>query len=255
MKFLVYIFYAFLFLPVFLIQTMEKEIEIFQPKSLQELCIKSFYANYPQGKKKNNNNKGADKTFSSENINNLNKKLPLELYPNIAYHVLKTKKIAMHRKYAIICFLRDHPAKLNEQSKKILQFFARFIDGRNYYCSRLLSVALKNTVEPYIFNYLLQSGEKPDNLIVWHLIGDEQHHPNIHNYMIEKLAFLLKENPPLEPKNQNSEIMPLEYAQDMLKRWSDKKGTSSFEEQEIEKYKDFYTQVVALFNTYSQKVE
>jgi hypothetical protein len=241
---------------------MEKEIEIFQPKSLQELCIKPLYADTPQEhkKEKKTNNKRVDKAFSPENINALNKKLPLNLYPSIAYHVLKTKKIAMHSKYAIICFLRDHPDKLDEKSKKILQFFARFIDGRNYYCSQLLPVALKNTVEPYIFNYLLQSGEKPGNLIVWHLIGDEQHHPNIHNYMIEKLTFLLK-NRHLSQNHITNKYKPLsrftppEYANNMLKHWRDKKGTSSFEEEEIKKYKDFYTQVVALFNMYSQKAE
>lgn len=254
MKSLDFTFYTLFFLPIFFLKTMEKEIEIFQPKSLQELCVTPFYSDTLQDKKKTNNNTDAD-LFSTEALNNLNKKLPLRLYPSIAYHVLKAKKITTHNKYAIICFLRDYPDEPDKKSKKIIDFFAHFIDSTNFYCSHLLPVALTNTVKPCVFNYLLQSGEKPDNRTVWHLIGNEKSYPNIHNYMIKKLAFLLKQKPPLEPKNQNSEIMPLEYAQNMLKCLSDKNLISSFKEEEIKTYKNFYTKVVDLLLMHSQRVE
>ncbi len=272
MKFLVFTFYIFSVLPSSIVQGMdekiEKEVTFFQPKSLQKICLKSFYSS----------NNLDQELFSTENINLLNKNFSLALYPIIAYHIIKTHKITnISQKCALITFLRDYPDTHAKKTQKILHFFTQFIDTKNYFSSTLLAVAISHSIKPSIVNFLLQNGEQPNSSLVWFLIGNEKFRPEIHSYAIKKLAYLLTFNTPLDRKPSNnfitpSGLKPLEYAQAMLTCWQDEAWTKGYKEKQfnehfrpklceaqsqetIDNYKKFFSEVIDLLITHESKIQ
>lgn len=276
MKFLAFTFYTFSVLPIIFLEAMEekakKKIQLFQPKSLQVQCIRSFYAPALNDKEDQVN-----EIYSIGNINTLNKRISLTLYPMIAYHILKTEKVCVRDKYALISFLRDYPEQHEKKVEKILNFFTEFIETNNYYYSTLLKAAIHCSVKPWIVNFLLENGEAPNPSHVWQLIGNEKARPEIHRYNTRKLVHILRCDVPLKPRSPipfipSSGLKPFEYAQDMLICWQDTIWTKGYKEKKfnkyfkpklyeaqsqetIEEYKFFFSEVVDLLLPYEQKAQ
>jgi hypothetical protein len=252
----IFTFYGLFFLATFFIKGMEEEKitkrgkNIFPYAPLQALCIKSLFSSQDP----------IALIHSVRKINLLNKKLSLYLYPLIAYEVTRHKTMNLQHKSIIVCFLRDYPKKMNKKAFKVVSFFADFLDKR-YYFSTLLFLASENTIKPCIFRFLLEQGEEPQPIIVWHLLGNAKCRPILHRYMLKKLSSLLAHDPLLahipsqEPKHllpgeTITNITPLEYVEIMIDCWQDDawiKGSS------IKTYENFSAQLNKAADLKTQK--
>lgn len=274
MKWMTFISLCTFFLIKSTINAMEKQSDntiVFQPKKLLELCIKQYYANHNSKKDK----KLYDSPMKVRKINTLHKKIPLSWYPTIGYHVLQCEKIPERDKIAIITFLRDYPEKIPKESKKILNYFVRYLNTKLIYHSSLLAMAVLPKYDLFFFQFLLEQGEVPTSHCVWQLIGNEKCLFQVQENNTTKLKCLLRFNPPLIPKPCNAFVLssgltPPEYTRAMLTCWCDEEWTKGYKQKEfknfksiihepisrerVEEYRNFYTKAVELFTEHEKKL-